>query len=58
MKETRYVYKSLAAAPAGKKLGNIYTNARIILKFTLRNWDMCIWTKFIWASIGLIGWLL
>jgi hypothetical protein len=37
MKETRNVYKSLVAVPEGMKFGNIYTNARIILKCTLRN---------------------
>jgi hypothetical protein len=58
MIELRNLYKSLGAAPEGKKLGDLYTNARIILNCSLRNWDMSMWTKFIWVSTGSIGGLL
>jgi hypothetical protein len=58
-KQLRNAYKTSVVKLEGKTaIGDIDTDGRIILKLTLKKYDMKVWTAFRWLRIGSSGGIL
>jgi hypothetical protein len=56
MGEGRVVYRGLVGKPERKRpLGRPRYRWRIILRWIFRNWDVGVWTRSSWLSIGTGG---
>jgi len=55
MGERRGVYRDFVGKPKGKSLGDPGVDRRMILTWSLRKWDVGVWTGSSWLRIGTGG---